>query len=409
MLVQALRALLYGFGSVLLGASLAAAGLSDLEVGLVLTAMLTGFALATVAVGAVGDRLGRRRTYRGLFLAMAAAGAVFALTDWLPALLLAALTGTVSVEVSESGPLTSVEQAMIAQAAPTPEERNRAFARYNAVAYLAGSVGTLLAGGPDLFRAYVSALPANQRFLLAYPAVALACAWLAGRLSPAVEAGGPGGRRLPLVRSRQRVAGLAALFAVDSLGGGFVVQSFLVFWFRRRFGAPTELTAALLFGAGLLQGASSLAAGRLASRIGLLNTMVFTHLPSNALLALVPLAPSFPLAAATLLARFAISQMDVPARQAYVVAIVDPEERTAAAAWTNAARYVARPAGPALGGWLMAAAGLGAPFVAAGALKAAYDLTLFAAFRRMVPHPAPEGGRPGGGPPGGGSAEGQPA
>ncbi len=383
--VQALRALLYGFGSVLIGASLAKAGYSDAKVGLVFTAMLGGFAITSVAVGTRGDRMGRRRLYGGLFLVMGVAGTVFALTKSLPALVIAALSGTISVEANESGPITSLEQAMIPQAARTRLERNRAFARYNAVAYLAGSLGALAAGGPDFFRRFFPAVPASQRFLLAYPAVGLACAFLASRLSPQMEAGEEltAERKFPLIRSKRRVAGLAGLFAIDSFGGGFVVASFIVFWFQRKFGASTELMGLVFFVAGLLQSGSSIAAGWLANRIGLLKTMVFTHLPSNILLILVPFMPNLPLAITMLLARFAISQMDVPARQAYVVSVVDPGERTAAASYTNTARYVVRPAGPALGGYMMQTLSLSAPFVAAGALKVVYDFTLLATFRRI--------------------------
>jgi predicted MFS family arabinose efflux permease len=245
-------------------------------------------------------------------------------------------------------------------------------------------VGALAAGGPDFFRRFFPAVPASQRFLLAFPAIGLLCVWLAMRLSPAVESGEEltAERRFPLVRSKKTVAGLSGLFAVDSFGGGFIVQSFIVFWFKRKFGASTEVMGLVFFAAGLLQAASSIAAGRLASRIGLLNTMVFTHLPSNVLLILVPFMPNLGLAIAVLLARFAISQMDVPARQAYVVSVVDPSERTAAASYTNTARYVVRPGGSALGGWLTEV-WLAAPFVAAGATKILYDLTLLATFRRV--------------------------
>jgi predicted MFS family arabinose efflux permease len=383
--IQGLRALLYGFGSVLIGSALAKAGYSDARVGLVLTAMLAGFAVASIIVGTRGDRIGRRRLYAGLFVLMGAAGTVFALTQWLPALVLAALTGTISVEANESGPITSLEQAMIPHAAPSPDARNRAFAHYNAVAYLAGSIGALAAGGPDFFRRFFPALPASQRFLLAYPVIGLACAALALRLSIQVETGEELStkRRFPLLRSKGTVARLAGLFAVDSFGGGFVVSAFIVFWFQRRFGASTETMGVVFFAAGLLQSASSIAAGWLANRIGLLKTMVFTHLPSNVLLILVPFMPNLSAAVAVLLARFAISQMDVPARQAYVVAVVDPGERTAAAAYTNTARYVVRPAGPALGGWLMQSLARGAPFVAAGALKIVYDLALLATFGKV--------------------------
>jgi predicted MFS family arabinose efflux permease len=383
--IQALRALLYGFASVLVGASLAHAGYSDPKVGLVFTAMLGGFALMSIAVGTRGDRIGRRRLYGGLALVMGAAGTVFALTRWLPALIIASLTGTISVEANESGPITSLEQAMIPQVTGEARERNRAFARYNAVAYLAGSLGALAAGGPDFFRRFFPAVPASQRFLLAFPVVGVACALLAWRLSPLVESGEEltAERRFPLVRSKKRVAGLAGLFAIDSFGGGFVVGSFIVFWFQRKYGASTEVMGLVFFFVGLLQSGSSIAAGWLANRIGLLNTMVFTHLPSNVLLILIPFMPNLGWAIAMLLARYAISQMDVPARQAFVVAVVDPSERTAAAAYTNTARYVVRPAGPALGGYLMQNVAFGAPFVAAGALKILYDVTILATFRRI--------------------------
>jgi predicted MFS family arabinose efflux permease len=178
---------------------------------------------------------------------------------------------------------------------------------------------------------------------------------------------------------------LSALFAVDSFGGGFVVQSFIVFWFRRKYGAGPELMGLVFFGAGLLQAISSIAAARIAARIGLLNTMVFTHLPSNALLAAVPFAPSLDAAIALLLARFALSQMDVPARQAYVVTMVDPAERTAASAYTNTARYATRPIAPVIAGALVKGLWIGTPFVLAGALKSVYDLGLYALLRGIEP------------------------
>jgi predicted MFS family arabinose efflux permease len=372
---------------VLIGASLEASGYSSAKVGLVLTSILAGFAVMSIAVGTRGDRLGRRRLYVGLLLLMGVSGSVFALTQWLPALIVAALTGTVSVEANESGPVTSLEQAMIPHAEPDTSLRNRAFARYNAVAFLAGSIGALAAGGPDFFRRYFPALPASNRFMLAYPAIGVVAAVLATRLSPNVEDGEAltTGKRFPLIRSKNRVAALSGLFAIDSFGGGLVVNAFLVFWLQRKYGASTELLGLVFFFVGLLQAGSSLAAGRLADRIGLLNTMVFTHLPSNVLLMLVPFMPNLGSAIAMLLARFAISQMDVPARQAFVVAVVEPSERTAAAAYTNTARYLVRPAGPALGGVLMQNVALSAPFVAAGSLKIVYDFAILAAFRRVKP------------------------
>lgn len=262
-----------------------------------------------------------------------------------------------------------------------PPLRTRIFGRYNAVATIAGSLGALAAGGPELLREAGVGLPGDRAFFLLLVPVGLAGASLARSLSVQVErAGKRRARGLPLRRSRGSVLRLSGLFAADSLGGGLVVQSFIVFWFRRRFGVSPEVLGLVFFGVGLLQAASFLAATRLADRIGLLPTMVVTHLPSNLLLATIPLAPSLPLAIGLLLGRFALSQMDVPTRQAYVVALVDPEERTPAAAYTNAARSLTRPVGPVLGG-LLQQVSLGLPFVLAGGIKAAYDVALWVWFR----------------------------
>lgn len=379
--VQAVRAFLYGFSSILIGSSLAASGLDAVAVGAVFTAMLLGMAISSLAVGRWGEAVGRRRTYLVLLAVMGAAGTVFGLTTALPLLVLAALTGTLSTDPNESGPITTVEQAMLAS---TPSaERSRVYGRYNAVAYLAGAVGALAAGGPSALHELLPALPADQRWLLLLPVGALACMLLASRLGSRVEVE----PELPrdergLRRSRGAVRRLAALFAVDAFAGGFIVQTFLVFWFGRQFGADADVMGLVFFGAGLLQAASSIAAGWLAARIGLLNTMVFTHLPSNVLLAAIPLAPSLVVAAVLLLARSALSQMDVPARQAYLAALVDQAERTAAAGYTNAARHLVRPAGPALASLSMGMAA-GLPFVIAGGLKAIYDLALLLTFRRV--------------------------
>jgi MFS family permease len=379
--IQAVRAALYGFGSILIGSSLAQGGLSDAEVGVVFTAMLLGMAISSLAIGRWGDRIGRRRAYAGLLVLMGVAGAVFAVTDTVPILILAALTGCLSTDPNESGPITTLEQAMLA--GTPPGERARIYGRYNAVAYLAGAVGALLAGGPSGLRDLLPALPADQRWLLLLPLGAMVCAVLARRLSAAAEIAPslviPGAG---LQRSRRTVTRLAGLFALDAFAGGFIVQSFIAFWFGRQFGADTDLIGLAFFGVGVLQAGSSIAAGWLGRRIGLLNTMVFTHLPSNVLLALVPVAPTLGLAVGLLLARSALSQMDVPARQAYLAALVDPAERTAAAAYTNAARHLVRPLGPTLASAAMAI-GPGLPFVIAGGLKVMYDAALYATFRRV--------------------------
>jgi len=374
--VQALRAFAYGLGSVLIGVSLARHGLSGFEVGLVLGALLAGVALASLAIARTGDRIGRRRWYVGLFVTMGIAGAAFALSGSLWLLVLAALTGTVSTEVVESGPFTSLEQAMLPSVAGE-RDPTRLFGTYNTVATLAGSVGALAAG----LTAFLDVEP--QRLLLVYVIVAVLGAVLTLGLSDAVEVA-ERSARAPLQRSRGIVRRLSGLFALDSFGGGFVTQAFIAYWFTETYGTSPEVLGAAFFAVGILQALSFQVAVRLAGRIGLVNTMVFTHLPSNVLLALIPLAPTEATAFALLFARYALSQMDVPTRQAYVVGVVQPEERTAAAAYTNTARYVTRPLGPLVAAPIMQVS-LGAPFAIAGALKSAYDLSLYALCRRSGP------------------------
>lgn len=360
---------------------MAASGLANLEVGAIFTAMLVGMTLSTFAIGRWGEGIGRRRTYLGLLLIMGLAGAVFALSDLLPLLILVALTGTLSTDPNEAGPITSVEQAMLAEAPKA--ERSRVYGRYNAVAYLSGALGSLAAGGPSALRDFIPGLPPDRRWLLVLPLGALLCVGIARKLSSTSEATNQSSvTKLGLQRSRKTVQRLAMLFSLDAFAGGFIVGTFLVFWFGRRFGADAELMGLVFFGVGLLQAASSVVAGWLGERIGFLNTMVFTHLPSNLLLALVPWAPSLAWAIALLLGRSVLSQMDVPARQAYVAALVEPSERTAAAGYTNAARHLVRPAGPALASWSMGLS-IGFPFLLAGGLKAIYDLILYFTFRKV--------------------------
>jgi MFS family permease len=382
LLVQALRAFVYGLGSVLIGVTLADLGYSGVQVGLVIGALVAGSALVSILLARYGDRIGRRRWYVGLLVAMAVAGTVFAFGGSIWLLVLAALTGTVSVEVIESGPFTSLEQAMLPEASEGHDPA-RLFGTYNTIATLAGSLGALAA----ISTRFVDVEP--QRLLLAYPFAAVVAIVVAVGLSATVESRRPAEPRRPLERSRGVVARLSGLFALDSFGGGFVTQAFLAYWFTETWGTSTATLGVVFFAIGLLQAGSFQLAARLAGRIGLLNTMVFTHLPSNLLLTLIPFAPSQRTAIALVFGRFALSQMDVPTRQAYVVAVVDPEERTAAAAYTNTARYVGRPIGPLVAGPLIAVS-LTAPFVIAGVLKSAYDVGLYALFRRV---PLPDSDR----------------
>lgn len=379
--LQGLRAFVYGFGSVIIGASFAAASLSGLQVGMLFAAMLAGSGFLTLGLARRAELLGRKRVYLWMYGLMGLAGTVFALSSNYWVLVLAALTGTISIEVVESGPFTSVEQAMIPQVAG--ERTTHVFGVYNAIASLVGAAGALAAGGPETLRHVTGSAPADQTWLLVYPVVAIAALLIGRRLTVAVEAHPTERRHVPLTVARRPVHRMAALFAVDSFAGGFIVQSFIVYWFTEKFQAPIQLMAMVLAATGVIQAFSFLIATRLARRFGLLNTMVFTHLPSNFLLMLIPLAPTLTLAWILFLIRFPLSQMDVPTRQAYLAALVPEEERAAAASVTNAARTLIRPFAAPFAGWAVSAGYLGLPFYVAGGMKAAYDLALYAWFRKI--------------------------
>lgn len=376
---QAARAYAYGLGAVLLGSTLDRHGFSSTEVGVVLAAVLTGTIVSSILVARFGDRFGRRRFYLVLYSALALTGVVFAFATQLWALVLVALAGALSTEVVESGPFTSLEQSMLAGELEH-HRLARGFGVYNAVATAGGSLGALTA-------AAIGDADPQRWFLVFVPAAVIGFAF-ASRLSSSVEhrvrdvdplSPGPEHRRTGLMFR------LAALFAMDSFGGGFVVQSFVAYYLTTRFHASLHTVGIVFFVVGLLQTASFLAAGRLGDRYGLLNTMVFSHLPSNGLLIALAFAPNLGLAIAALFGRTMLSQMDVPTRQAYVMALVPPDERTAAAATTNTARYLVRPVGPVLAGASQNLA-LGLPFLLAGSIKAAYDLILYGWFRTVPLH-----------------------
>jgi len=380
------RAAGYGFTSVVLGALLAARGYSHLQVGVVLTALIAGTALASLAVGRVGDRIGRRRSYAVFSGGIAAAGVAVAVGPpwWL--LLVVALTGTLSTDVVDNGPATTLEQAMLAA-----EDAGTAaiYGRYNAVGAAAGAFGALAVTLPGLGpHGAAGAVPA-WLFLILVP-VGITGAVLGANLSPGVEAGGAGSLApQPAARARSRlgpsrplVRRLAGLFAVDAAAGGLVTTGFLSYYFAERYHVSVTALGWLFFAVSVVQAVSVALAPLLARRFGLIATMVGTHLPSNLLLAAVAFAPSFTAAALLLLARTTLSQMDVPTRQALVMTVVTPQERIPAAAVTNAARYTVRPAGPLIAGLVQQLA-LGAPLVAAGAVKAGYDLSLWGWSRRL--------------------------
>ncbi len=388
------RSFAYGFLSVVLGLYLAALGLEPTTIGAIFTAALAGGAVMTIALTAVADRLGRRRVLLIGALLMALAGAVFALTPNALLLGLAAVVGTISPSGKEVGPFLSVEQAVLPQTTDDTR-RTSVFAAYNLVGSLAGALGALAAGAPALLG--VEPLAGYRALLWAYVAAAFALAILFARLSSAVELApsAPAGHSAPASAgeiaagpgpaARGMVAKLAALFALDAFAGGFIVQGLMAYWFHVRYGMDPAALAALFFGTNLLNSLSYLAAVPLARRIGLLNTMVFTHLPSNVLLVLVPLMPSLPLAVGVLLARNLLSQLDVPTRQSYTMAIIPPSQRAATAGVLSVARNAAAAAAPALAGATLAVPALGLPFLLAGGLKIVYDLTIWSVFRHVRP------------------------
>jgi MFS family permease len=372
---QAVRAAGYGFTAVLLGALLADRGYSNLRAAVVLTALIAGTALSSLLVGALADRVGRRRSYAVFFLGVAAAGAVVAAGAPFWVLLVVALTGTLSTDVVDNGPATTLEQAMLAS---EDAGTARVYGVYNAVGATAGALGALAAALPGLGAGTVS----SWLFAVLVP-VGLAGAVLATRLSPAVEAGtGPltladaATARSRLGPSHGVVRRLATLFAVDAGGGGLVTTGFLAYYISQRYGASVTALGWLFFTVSVVTALSMALAPRLARRFGLVATMVGTHLPSNVLLAAVAFAPTFPVAVALLLARTTLSQMDVPTRQALVMSVVTPDERTLAAAVTNAARYTVRPVGPLVAGAVQQIT-LGAPLLVAGVVKGGYDLALW--------------------------------
>ncbi len=390
---RALRMFGYGFLAVVLVLYLTAIGLSGAQVGLLLALTLLGDAAVSLWLTTHADRIGRRRVLvvgAGLMLA---AGLVFVATPVFVVLVVAATLGVISPSGNEVGPFLAVEQASLSQLVPG-HRRTGLFARYQLAGSFATAAGTLAGGLLAQVAIDAGSAPAEayRLVIVAYAAVGLVLALLFTRVSPRVEvppdevADGTIRDRLGLHRSRAVVLRLSALFALDAFAGGFVIQSFIAFWFNQRFGMDPALLGLLLAGANVLAGFSALAASPLAARYGLVRTMVFTHLPSNVLLLLVPFMPTLPLAAGVLLARFAISQMDVPTRQSYTMAIVAPDERSAAAGVTGIARSLGVSTAPLIAGPLFINAALaGAPFVIAGSLKIVYDLLLYRSFRRLRP------------------------
>ena len=385
---RGLRMLVYGCWSVVLAIYLADLAYTEAQIGLLFGLAIAAGAVTPALVPLLADRWGRRRLLAATSLILAVTGMGLAAGGPFGLLLVVAALGTLSPGGFETGPFPALEQAALAQVGRGGPAAVQAYAWYNLVGALTGAVGALVAGAvPAILMAEGwSALAAQRLLLVATAGLGLVSAGLAAALSAAVElppAARRGAMKVGLPRSRGIVLRLCLLFAVDALAGGLVVQSFVAWWLHRRFGVGVDLLGPLFFGANLLSAFSFPVAARLAERVGLLNTMVFTHLPANVLLMLLPFMPSWPLAAGVLLVRNALSQMDVPARQAYIMAIVAPDERAAAAGLTHAARAGAAALAPLVAGMAFNVAAFALPFVLAGGLKVVYDIGLWLQFRSL--------------------------
>ena len=386
-----IRLFCYGFLSVVLALYLSEAGLTEGQIGLLFTLTLLGDALISLWLTTSADRFGRKRTLLLGALLMAGAGVAFILTRNIILLIAAAIIGVISPSGNEIGPFLSVEQAGLTQLISN-KSRTQFFAWYNLAGSFATATGALIGGwlAQVLQDNGWAALEAYRVVLMGYALGGFLLFLLFFNLSPAVEVGKVGSetikRVLGLHRSRAVVFKLSSLFALDAFAGGLLVQSMFAYWFHVRFGVEPGVLGSIFFGANILAGISALLAIRIANKFGLINTMVFTHIPSNILLILVPLMPTLPLAIGILLLRFSISQMDVPTRQSYTMAVVSPDERSAASGITAIARSVGASLSPALTGLLFSMPLLfNVPFFLSGGLKIIYDLLLFREFRAVKP------------------------
>lgn len=382
MVVRGMRAFGDGFVAILLPVHLGRLGFGAVGTGLIATSTLLGSALLTLGLGFVAHRVNLRRGLLAAALLMSGTGLGFACLHAFWPLLLVAFVGTLNPSGGDVSVFLPLEHTLIAQVA-RDQARTAAYARYSFVGAIGAAIGSLAIGSLDWLERVLPAGTAVSALFLLYGAIGLATLPLYAGL-PEVSAAGPAPASA-LGPSRRRVYGLAALFAVDAFGGGFVVNALLALWLFERFGLSVATAGVIFFATGTGSALSYFAAVRLAARFGLVNTMVFTHLPSNVLLVLAALAPTLPLAVALLVLRSLLSQMDVPTRSSYVMAVVEPAERPAAASLTAVPRSLASALSPTLAGWALSLSPFGWPLVCAGLLKIAYDLALLRQFRAVRP------------------------
>ncbi len=385
LLAKSGRNLSFGAIGVILGIYLSRLGLSAASIGFALTLIVATTALSTVFTSLVADRAGRRHSLEAFTILTTVSGTLLLYSSDPAIIVLAAILGNVSLALTEAGPLPSIEQAIIPSCC-SENRRNSLFSLYNFVGYGASSLGSLSTGIPDWFPT-TSVHEGFRPLFLIYVATAIMGLLAYSRISGGVEV--PSGQVIRRSRLRPEskpiVARLALLFSLDAFAGGFVIQSIISYWFYLRFHAALSEIGAIFFITQVITALSLLLAARIASWAGLLNTMVFTHIPSNLLLMAIPFAPSIGAATILLWVRHSLSQMDVPTRQSYLVAVVDSSDRTAAVGLTNVTRMVSQSLSPSVGGYAIQFLGLGIPFFLGGSLKIVYDLLLYASFKKIKP------------------------
>ncbi|MFL6356028.1 MAG: MFS transporter [Nitrososphaeraceae archaeon] len=396
LVARILRTFAYGFLSVILAIYLKLIGFNDLYIGFILTATLVNSVIFTLIASFYADRIGRRKVLILYSALMSVSGIVFFATSNYMALIISAFIGAVNVTGTETGAFLSVEQAMLPQTINHPKKRNTVYALYNMAGTFAMSGGVLLSGLPRIFELQygLNQVQSIKPLFLFYSVVGIGVLGIYFLLSNKIEVESSNNidtikrpkkplRQTLSPKSKEIVGKLSGLFAIDSFAGGFVIQSIVSFWFFTRFGVELNTLSYIFSVAGVLTAFSFVVAAKLADKIGLINTMVFTHIPSNILIILVAFAPTLPLAIALYLVRMALSQMDVPTRQSYIVAVVKENERTAAAGITNISRNIAQTVSPSLAGYILQSLSfLSAPFVLGGVLKIVYDIALYLQFKR---------------------------
>ena len=386
------RTFSYGFLSIILAIYLKLIGFNDILIGIVLTATLVNSVFFNIFSSVYADRIGRRKILVLFAALMIVSSIIFFVTNNYVALVIAALVGTINVTGSEVGAFLSLEQALLPKTVNDVKKRNSIFAIYNTVGTFAMSAGVLLSGLPSILQQHYGfdQIGAIKSLFLIYAACAIVVLVIYLTLSKSIEVKDDVTKSSFSIKdlspkSRSIITKMSSLFAIDSFGGGFVIQSIVSYWFYTRFGADLSTLSYIFAIAGVLTAISFMASTRIASKIGLVNTMVFTHIPSNILMIILAFAPTFSIAISLYFARMSLSQMDVPTRQSYLMGVVSENERIPAAAITNTSRNITQAISPSLSGILIQALSLSAPFVFGGVLKIVYDVGMFFSFRKIKP------------------------